>query len=367
MDTLAASFGPEIRVDFGAELRVAFAVPGDLSARTGGYGYDRRILTEPVSDMQYTHIALPDGFPNPSPDAMRQTARLLQAVPPHHVLLIDGLACGVLPEALLACLHAPVVALLHHPLGLETGLGPSERARLLAGEARALRHVRHGIVTSALTARLVTQELGFPAARITVAEPGTDSAPRAKGSGGYPAVLFAAGSIIPRKGYDVLVSALARLADIDWHLVLAGSPERAPGAARALVAQIEALGLAGRVTLRGDLAPAELNAAYDRADIFVLSSHFEGYGMVLAEAMARGLPVVTTRGGAAAETVADAASLKVPPGDVPALALALRRMITDKALRESCADESWRAGQSLPRWADTARIVAKALRAAARR
>lgn len=347
-----------------AALTVSFAIPGDLATRTGGYGYDRRLLQLlPQAGVQVSHLALPGGFPAPDAAELAQTARLLQSVPAPDTLLIDGLALGVLPEAVLTRLHVPVVALVHHPLGLETGLAPGERERLLASETQALRHVRHVIVTSALTARLVVQALDFDASRITVAEPGTDAALRALGSGSYPAALLAAGSIIPRKGYDVLVAALARLRDIDWHLVLAGSPARAPQTAQALSAQIAALGLAERITLRGDLEPADLDAAYDSADIFVLSSHFEGYGMVLAEAMARGLPVVTTRGGAAAETVPDAAALKVPPADPPALALALRRMITDKGLREACAEEAWQAGQNLPRWEETARIVAATLRA----
>ena len=198
-----------------------------------------------------------------------------------------------------------------------------------------------------------------------MAEPGTAAALRARGSGGGAPAIFAAGSIIPRKGYDVLIGALALLRGNDWRLAIAGSPARAPETARALTAQIAALGLAERVTMLGDLSAPELDAAYAASDIFVLSSHFEGYGMVLAEAMARGLPIVATRGGAAADTVPDAAGLKAPPGNAPELAAALRRMITDEALRARCAEASWAAGQRLPRWSDTARIVAGALRSAA--
>ena len=347
-----------------AYREVTFAIPGDIATRTGGYGYDRRLLQMLANEgLAATHLVLPGSFPAPSAADMAETAKLLRAVPRQHVLLVDGLACGVLPPDLMASLAVPVVALVHHPLGLETGLDAGERRRLLVAETTALQNVRQVIVTSPLTAKLVAQELGVPPDRITVAEPGTDAALRALGSGGYPATLLAAGAIIPRKGYDVLVDALARLQDIDWQLVLAGSAERAPQTARALTAQIAARGLAGRITLLGELEPDVLDAAYDSADIFVMSSHFEGYGMVLAEAMARGLPVVTTRGGAAAETVPNSAGLKVPPDDAPALAVALRRMITDKALREACSEEAWQAGQTLPRWTDTARIVAAALRA----
>ena len=351
----------------GNNTRVSFAIPGDIAARTGGYGYDRKILALlPQAGMAVTYIPLPDGFPAPSPAEMAQTAQSLEKAPQDALLMIDGLAFGALPADMLAGLRTRLVALVHHPLGLETGLSEDQRARLIASETRALIYARHCIVTSATTARLVTRELGFPADYVTVAEPGTDPAPRARG-GGYPATLFAAGSIIPRKGYDVLIASLARLRDLDWQLVIAGSPLRAPETAHALDRQIAELGLASRVTMLGDLSETDLNTAYDRADIFVMSSHFEGYGMVLAEAMARGLPIVMTRAGAAAETVPEAVALKTLPGDVAALAAALRRMITDASLRRDCADASWAAGQVLPRWEDTARIVADALRAVAAR
>jgi glycosyltransferase involved in cell wall biosynthesis len=106
----------------------------------------------------------------------------------------------------------------------------------------------------------------------------------------------------------------------------------------------------------------ELAQNYAGADVFALPSLYEGYGMVLAEAMARGLPVICTTGGAAANTVPDSAGLKVPPGDVEAMRAALARMLGDAALRQKIADASWRAGQSLPRWEDTARTIAAIIR-----
>ena len=348
-------------------VKAVFAVPGDIEARTGGYGYDRRVLALlPQAGVPTRLLRLPGSFPAPTAAHLAETAAALAAVSADHVLLIDGLAMGVLPAALLEHVRAPVVALVHHPLGLETGLSQADSARLIAQETQALKHARACVVTSAMTARLVVEHLSYPAHKIVVAEPGTDAAARARGSGGYPAALFAAGSIIPRKGYDVLMAALARLKDIDWRITIAGNRERDPATAQALDQQIAALGLASRITMRGDLTQTELNAAYDRTDIFVMASHYEGYGMVLAEALARGLPIVTTRGGAAAETVPAAAGLKTPPGDAPALATALRRMITNAKLRTACAEEAWQAGQSLPRWEDAARIIAGALRAAHR-
>ena len=81
--------------------------------------------------------------------------------------------------------------------------------------------------------------------------------------------------------------------------------------------------------------------------------------MVLAEAMARGLPIVCTTGGAAAKTVPDAAAIKVAPGDVARSAPSRRpRACDDAALRRRIGEASWAAGQKLPRWEDTARTIA---------
>jgi glycosyltransferase involved in cell wall biosynthesis len=127
-----------------------------------------------------------------------------------------------------------------------------------------------------------------------------------------------------------------------------------------LDAQIAREGLADRVTFVGGVDEARLDAYYEKADLFVMASLFEGYGMVLAEAMVRGLPILTTTGGAASQTVPDGAGLKVPPGDADALRLALARLIDDAALRLTLADAAYAASRSLPTWADTARIIAAA-------
>ena len=146
---------------------------------------------------------------------------------------------------------------------------------------------------------------------------------------------------------------------------MSGSLDHAPGAATALGDAIQAACLNQRITVSGAVDDSDLARLYDRADLFVSPSLFEGYGMVLAEAMARGLPLVASTGGAAAETVPDAAGVKVPPGDAAALRAALRRLITDGAARAVFAEGSWAAGQALPRWHDTAARVAGVLKAAA--
>ena len=156
--------------------------------------------------------------------------------------------------------------------------------------------------------------------------PGTDPAPLARGSGGPGLALLCVASLTPRKGHLVLLEALAELLDLDWHLTCAGSPDRDPPTARAVAAAIARLGLADRVSLVGELDEAGLAPLYDRADLFVLASYHEGYGMVLADALARGLPIVATKAGAIPGTVPPSAGMLVEPGDPAAFAGALRQV-----------------------------------------
>ena len=253
------------------------------------------------------------------------------------------------------------MALVHHPLAFETGLSAPRQDELFVSETAALVEARWVVTTSASTARLVVDDYSVPSSRITIAEPGTEPAPRATGTGA-PVELLAVGAVSPRKGYDVLIEALQELKGLDWCLTIAGALDRVPEVATTLRSRIAALGLSDRIILRGAVEDVELARLYDRADVFVSASLFEGHGMVLAEAMARGLPLVTSTGGAAIETVPDAAGLKVPPGDVAALREALRQMIAEPALRRHFADSSWQVGQTLPRWSDTAARIAGVLK-----
>jgi glycosyltransferase involved in cell wall biosynthesis len=342
--------------------RILFAIPGDIETRSGGYGYDRRVLAA-LADAAY--LPLPGAFPHPSEaDVAAAVAAIAGARRPGDVLLIDGLAYGALPADAIRRLGAPILALCHHPLCLETGLDAEAAAALRQSERQALALAARVIVTSAHTGALLASEFGVPPQDIVVARPGTDAAPRARGSGGAPALL-AVGSVIPRKGFDVLIEALAGLAALDWSLAIAGSLRADPATAAALRRLIAASGLSDRVRLAGELPEAEVLALYGESDIFVSSSLYEGYGMALAEALAHGLPIVATTGGAAAETVPDAAALKVCPGDSNGLRIALRRVLTDAALRARLADAAFAAGGALPRWDDAARRIGEAARAAA--
>ncbi len=342
--------------------RAVFAIPGDLTTPTGGYRYDREVLARAGSaGIALMHLALPGAYPYPAPDDLLRAAGTLVSLPADDVLLVDGLAYGALPESICLSVKAPIVALVHHPLALESGLSPEAAARFRTSERAALAHARWVIVTSSSTARILREDYDVPADRITVAEPGTDPVPRARGSGESVPVILAVGALSQRKGYDVLVEALARLGGETWRLVIAGATDRNPETHAALRAAIARHGIERRVTVAGAVSDDELHRLYDGADIFVMPSLYEGYGMVLAEAMARGLPIVTTTGGAAAETVPEGAAIKVAPGDPAGLAAGLSRLIGNPGLRAELAHRAFVAGQALPGWDDTARIVAGVL------
>ena len=285
-----------------------------------------------------------------------RAAQLLARTEPGVPVLFDGLAYGTLPAEMIRGLHRRIIALVHHPLSLETGLSSQRQSALLASERAALGLAEKVVCTSPSIARILTADYGVAVEKITVAEPGTDPAPKASGTV-MPMQLLAVGAISERKGYPILIEALERLPALDWRLTIAGSLERDPAAAAALKAVIAGSGLQDRIRLTGAVVPDTLAAFYDAADVFVMPSLFEGYGMVLAEAMAHGLPILCTTGGAAAETVPDAAAIKVPPGDAAAFAKGLEALISNRKMRRRLEAASWAAGRKLPTWHETARRI----------
>jgi glycosyltransferase involved in cell wall biosynthesis len=331
--------------------QLEFVLPGDPETRTGGYGYDRRIVAGLRARGWTVRVhALPGDWPSPSAADREDAARRFAALPDGAQVVVDGLAFGALPEV--ATAHAArlrLVALVHHPLAEETGLAPEAAQALAHSERTALAAARRVVVTSAPTAATLA-DYGVEPSRCVVIEPGTDPAPPARGSGAATPVLLTVATLTPRKGHALLVEALAGLGDRAWRLECVGSEQRDPATAAALRAQVAALGLADRVTLYGEAGPEALAAAYDRADLFVWPSLYEGYGMALAEALAHALPVVATRVGAAAALVGDDAGLLVPPGDIAALRAALARWLDEPALRRQCAAGAARACARMPGW-----------------
>ena len=371
---------------------MSVVVPGDLDTRTGGYGYDRRIIGGLRGRGWAVEIVrLDDRFPVPSPAARAHAADALAAIADGSLVLADGLALGVLPdEAERARDRLTIIALVHHPLADETGIDPALAAAFEISERRALAAAHAVVVTSRATAARVA-DFGVAADRIFVVEPGTDPAPIARGSavsspdahGGsekprptYDVALLCVATLTPRKGYETLIDSLAAIPHRRWRLTCAGSLDRDPSTAARVRARLRDRGLEDRVRLAGDLEAEALAAEYDRADLFVLPTLYEGYGMAVAEALARGLPVVSTATGSIEDLVlgtgdvrlkpASAAGIVVPPGDLPAFTGALSRAIGDPVLRASLAVNARGVRDRLTTWEAAAAAMEEALERAAR-
>jgi glycosyltransferase involved in cell wall biosynthesis len=300
-------------------------------------------------------------FPYPTAAGLKRAAAVFADIPDLTPVLVDGLALGAMPDVIEPeASRLPIVALVHLPLGADLGVDRETRARLAAAERRALAAAALVIVTGTATLPMLAP-YGIARDRIAVVEPGTDKAAPARGSGGTPVRLLTVATLNPGKGHELLLEALAALPHRRWQLTCAGSTSRHPDTTERVRAAIGRLDLGGQVTLAGELDASALNDCYDAADVFVLATLQETYGMAVAEALARGLPIVSTTTGAIPDLVGDAAGLLTPPGDVKALSTALARITGDARLRARLADGAKRAGARLPTWEQASERMAVAL------
>jgi len=344
-------------------LTLAFLVPGPLDQLTGGYLFARKVVDGlRASGRTVTVVELEGRFPDADDAARAAASAALSGLPAGSIAVIDGLALPGFTECLPhEAERLRLIGFIHHPLSHETGLDAGTAQRYAAIEARLWPLLRGAICPSAHTARALI-DAGLPAQRVAVASPGTDKpAPRAERKKGNALHLLAVGTVTPRKGHLLLVEALAGLRELDWHLTCIGSLERDRTAAEALRRAIAEKALGERITLVGECVQDRVSAAYRDADVFVLPSYEEGYGMVCAEALAHELPQVTTTAGAIPDTVPASAALLVPPGDAIALRDALRRMMTDAPLRVRLATGAALAARALPDWPAAVRAWAAAL------
>jgi glycosyltransferase involved in cell wall biosynthesis len=352
--------------------QLEFVVPGDIHTPTGGYIYDREVLAGlETLGWRTTLHTLDASFPKPTPAALRAARATFAALPAGSVVVIDGLALPGLDRVLAdEASRLALVALVHHPVALETGLDPDEARLFAAAERRAIGFVQRVITTSQWTARTLAVD-GVPVAQLRVVEPGVDRR-RTRGSADPQRALLpehdrdtinllCVATLTPRKGHALLFEALGELRDRPWHLLCAGSLLRDARTVTALQHQIDRLILRKRISLLGDVDREALDRYYARADLFVLPSYLEGYGMALAEAVAHGVPVISTTAGAIPETVPAAASVLVPPGDARALTKALASVLDDPARRAALAASARAARASLPTWAISAAKFAAAL------
>lgn len=343
--------------------RIAFAIPGDISAPTGGYIYDRHIMEGLRSlGWQVDLVGLGEGFPFPDDETLRNAYAKIDALPLGMPVVVDGLAFGVMPEIAAAITTPrPVIGLVHHPLAFEAGLSAAQSAKFKKTEKQALGYASQIIVTSPATARDLTQHFEVSPERIEAVIPGTDRVALAKGSQSHVVALLSVGSIIPRKGFDVLLPALNQIRGLPWHLTIAGDRSRNLEAPLQLDRDMKQFGFSDRISILGAVSVETLAVLYAASDVFVLASRFEGFGMAYAEALAHGLPVVGTTGGAIPDTVPAEAGLLVEPDNVAALAQALKNIIESRDLRDRLGLGAQRIALLQPTWADSAQRFSEVL------
>ena len=347
------------------EAPVYFLLPGDPDTPTGGFVYDRWAIRRLAEAGRLGGVLRIDGpFPALAPDTLARAAATLRGIPDGATLVVDGLAHTPLIDAIRP--HADrlrLVVLVHHPLGDETGLDAATQARWLRDETAALAPARRIVTTSRTTARRLA-DLGIDPARVRVVPPGVD-APldlsfRADRDPAAPLRLLTVATLIPRKGQDLLVDAFARLADRPWRADLVGEA-RNPGFAKLIAERIAGHGLGDRVALHGAVPHDGLDRFWRAADLFVLPSRHEGWGIAFLEAVRWGLPVIGTTAGAIPEAVPAGAAVLVAPDDLDALTAALARLMDDPAERRRLSDGAIREAADLRRWSDTAREFAAAV------
>jgi glycosyltransferase involved in cell wall biosynthesis len=309
-------------------------------------------------------LELDRSFPCPTAAALGHADRVFAALEAGTITLVDSLALGAMPDIVArAAVHLPIVALVHLPLAAAPGLDEIAIARVVDGERRALAAAARVIVTGRSALPLIAR-YGVAPDRVVVVEPGTDRPPLRNALPGEPIrplELLTVATIGPGKGHATLLHALSGIADLPWRLTCAGSLTRHPAEAARVRATATRLQLCDRVVFAGDLDLEALDACYARADIAVLATERETYGMAVAEALAHGIPVVATITGAIPELVGDEAGVLVPVGDAPALRDALVRVLGDASLRTRLARGARVRRDRLPTWEESARLMASVL------
>jgi glycosyltransferase involved in cell wall biosynthesis len=341
---------------------VHFVVPDaidDPDRPSGGNTYDRHLRRGLGSAGWAVHEhAVPGFWSQPDASGFAALDRAVQGIPDDAVVLLDGLIASTAPQVLVPQAHRlRLVVLVHMPLG-------DRRERDALSVAAA-------VVTTSQWSRLRLLELhGLPEDRVYVAPPAVDAADLATGTAGGGSLLCVA-TVTRDKGHDVLLDALAAINDLSWQCTCVGSLDRDPGFADGLRRRWAQGGLGDRVRFPGVLSGADLDRSYAAADVLVLASRAETYGMVVTEALARGLPVVATDVGGVGEALGRGKDglrpgLLVAPDEPAALGAALRAWLTDAELRTRLRREACERRESLSKWSTTTSMVADVLAGASR-
>jgi glycosyltransferase involved in cell wall biosynthesis len=329
---------------------VSLVVPGPLASRTGGSIYDSR-LAEGLRARSWTvSVVELDPFVHPLAPPLVSASAQFTAIPDGSVVLVDGLAFGTMPEVIEhESRRLRFVPIIHMALSTTPALTRGESAWLGNLERRALTHARHVVVTGARTRAIVAVMIDRVGA-VTRIPPGVDPVvlPADSRVETKPLRLLCVANLTWGKGYDILLRALATSPVSDWTLTCVGSAEREPESARRIRTMAAQLGLDNRIRWAGELGEA-VTTEFERADLFVLPTRGETYGMAVAEAISHGVPVVSTRTGEIPSIVGDG-GLLAEPGDAGAFASVMRDALGSADTRQRLATGARLAASRLPTW-----------------
>jgi glycosyltransferase involved in cell wall biosynthesis len=350
-----------------------FVVPArldDVANPTGGNVYDHRIHRDLVSlGWHVTRLAAPGSWPGPDAAAEHALARMIGSIPHGAVVLVDDLIACAVPDIVIAEADRLRLLVLAHnawaapPPGAGADGAGGDAAQ--AGQAAVFAAARYVLTTSSWTRDQILERHGLPPHQVVVAEPGVDPATLARGTPQGGGLLCVA-ALAAHKGQDVLLDALGHLRELPWRCVCVGDLDREPAFVEDLRHRVLRFGIGDRVTFAGVQTGRDLERAYAAADVLVLPSYGETYGMVVTEALARGLPVIATDVGGLPEALGRTRAgqppgLLIPAGDSAALATALERWLTDPALRRQLRQAALERRSTLTGWDVTTRIIADVL------
>jgi glycosyltransferase involved in cell wall biosynthesis len=334
----------------------------DPTRASGGNTYDRHLCCELGSLGWSAHErAVPGFWGRPRAAAFAALEEALQQIRDDAVVLLDGLIASTAPEVLVPqARRLRLIVLVHMPLGHRPGDDDARRR-----EGAVLSAAAAVVTTSAWAQSRLMELYELPAHRVCVAEPGVEAAELASGTAAG-AALLCVGSVTFEKGHDVLLGALESISDLSWRCACVGSLDRDPAFVESLRRRSLGAGLGDRVSFPGPRSGADLDRSYASADLLVLASRAETYGLVVTEALARGLPVIAAEVGGLAEALGEGAAgarpgLLVRPEAPEALADALRDWLGDPELRARLRGAARERRDSLPSWSTTASVVARVL------
>lgn len=339
-------------------MRLRFVVP-EQTGISGGRVVNTQ-LAGALRDRgdEVTELRLAGSWPWPAPEARAAVAAELTS--PADAVVVDGLVGSACPDEIAAAVAAGrrVILLIHLPLPAEIGLTAAEQARLAESEARAVGAASAVVTTSRWAADDLLRRYGRAVSGVVV--PGATPAPVAAGS--EPPLLVMVATFTPVKNHATLLPALDLVSDLPWQAQLVGA-QRDEEVMRGVRRALRAPGLVGRVRLPGELRGAELERVWHAADLLLLPSLTETYGLVVTEALAHGIPAVVPRGTGAVEALAgvpaagpvtDLAGAVADPGDPAEWAEILRGWLTDRVRRDRWRARALERRAGLRSWADSA-------------